>query len=142
MPLPARVEGAAIDAAAAERFENGARRRHACWIDMGFRPPQASPINGTRTLKVGGTNAHHDHAARQFAINSERRAKVRIGIDRGKAVDAERAVKARNQEEQRDAWVMHNVSERIDPVIATTIGQENGPFISHPDKPTTKITTW
>jgi hypothetical protein len=50
------------------------------------------------------------------------------------AVDAQRRAGARNQEQQRDPGVAHDVAQRIDPVVAAAIRHHQGLVIVNPDK--------
>ena len=114
------------------RIDPGVGKRLA--IDDTGRIPQLRADDRLGALEVGALNRDHEHAFRHLAVHGEAFRQLRIGRNDGAAVDPHGFADAGNEKQQRDARVAHEVAQRIDAIVAATVGDDEGVCVEHPDK--------
>ena len=69
------------------------------------------------------------HRRRFLAIDSEAPLEIRICADSRTSAHTIRLVRARYKEDQRDAWILSNVLEPINPIIASPVWDKQCPAV-------------
>src|SRR5882724_3937095 len=131
---PGPVVIVAADAILAHVGENLTWRRQTFGVDPLVGIPQVGANDGPRALKIDLDHGHHDDRAWRLAVDRKRCQQIRVYRDLRTAVDAQRAAGAWNQKQQRDPGVAHDVAQRIDAVVATTIGHHQRLVIMNADE--------
>ena len=85
------------------------------------RIPELRAHQRLAAMEVGLLDRDADDSDRQASVDRSERPELRVGVDRRAAVDAQRLVHARHEEEHPDAAVLENVFERIEAVVAGKI---------------------
>src|SRR5688572_9913321 len=100
----------------------GARQALALYVVRGV--PEVGAEDGAGALEEHGVHAHHQHRARQLALDAEALQQLRVGANLGAAVDAQRLADARHQEQERHAGVGDDVFQAVHPVVAAPVGDQ------------------
>src|SRR4030095_3907012 len=82
--------------------------------------PEAGALEGLGTVEEAFLHLHPDRHLRLLALNGEPLQELGVAHERGPPVDPKGVFAARDQEDQADVRVLHDVGEAVDTVVAGT----------------------
>src|SRR6266508_3397732 len=128
------VVSLAAESAVGQLGQNRAVARQALAIDMARWLPQLRAHDRLGALKEDAVDGNDEHGARALAVDDEALPQIRIDRDRGAAVNADGLATARDQEQKRDPWIVQDVAQAIDAVIATPVGYKQRLLVVNADE--------
>ena len=103
---------------------------------MARRVPQARADDGAGALEINFVNRQHRDTSRASAFVREAIEQRGLRRNHRPAIDPQRGAGAGDQEQQRHPGVADDIAQRIDPVVAAPVGQQQRrAVVCHPDKP-------
>ena len=89
---------------------------------MLVRVPQIGADQRLAAVEIDLFGGDENPAAWDFAINCQWIEKLRVGGNPRASIDAQGFIDARHKKDQADARSLYEVAERIDPVVAESVG--------------------
>ncbi len=85
-------------------------------------------------MEVDLFGGDENSAAWDLAVNCQRIEKLRVGGDPRAAIDAQGFIDARHKKDHADPRPLYEVAERIDPVVAEPVGNQQRRVVDHVDE--------
>ena len=117
-----------------DRAEDLALARQLRAVDVPLGVPELRAEERLRALRVRLLDLDEDPELRHLPLDLALREQLGVVDDPRAAVDPERVVDARDQEEQRDPVVGEEVRERVGELVAGAVGQEQRPLVEDADE--------
>ena len=96
--------------------------------------PEAGALHALRAMEERFLHVHRDRELRGLALGGQARQPLGIAHDPGAAVDPQRLLAARHQEEEPDAGVLEQVPHPVEALVARTVRDQQGPLVHHQDE--------